>query len=109
MLGSRAISAGFSLFLATSLAAGAALAAPTAKERAEARSLVTQAKAAAKAGRWADAADAYRRADALDPSPQTELDLGRALASAGKLLDAKAALSELAKKPATNAGAKKVQ
>src|SRR5258706_2367096 len=99
MRGSPGILAGFCLALVT-LAAPVVAAPPTAKDKAEAKALVAKAKAAAKAKKWGEAADALRQADALDPSPQIELDLGRALASGGKLVEAKKTFKALADKPA---------
>ncbi len=91
------------------LSPAAAGAAPTAKEKAEARALVTEAKAAMKQQLFDDAARALRRADELDPAPQTKLDLGRALVGAGKLVEASAVLHQLEGAPAKSPGAKKVQ
>jgi hypothetical protein len=84
-----------SLFFATALAPHDAAAA-TAKERAAAKALVTKAASLEKAKRWSDAADALREAERLDPSPDKELELGRALAGAGKLVEALRTLRPLA-------------
>jgi hypothetical protein len=65
-----------------------AAAAPSAKEKAEAKALVVEAKTAAKKNEWAAAATALSRADELDPSPQTKLDLARALVQQKKLVGA---------------------
>ncbi len=81
---------------------------PTAKDRADAKALVAEAKAASKQKRFADAAEALRKADALDPNPQTKLDLARALIEAGKLVEASQALHAVVDAPATTPGAKKV-
>ncbi|HVY46255.1 MAG TPA: PEGA domain-containing protein [Minicystis sp.] len=97
----------FSFALAAAWVAPAA-AAPSGKDRALARALVAKAKVAAKAKRWADAADLLRKAEELDPEPQTELDLGRALAASGKLVDAQKTLKQLSDAKATTAGARKV-
>jgi hypothetical protein len=75
------------------LGAAPASAAPNAKDKAEAKALVTQAKTAAKQKRWGDAATALERADELDPSAQTKLDLGRALLQEKKLVAASKALN----------------
>ena len=76
-----------------SLTSAAALAGPTPKQRAEARTLTTAAKKAMKDQRWGDAVDALKQADQLAPSAATELDLAQAQIKAGKLLDAKKTLA----------------
>jgi hypothetical protein len=73
-------------------ASSAALAAPTPKERAEARALATDGRKALKDKRWTDAIAALKKADKLDPSPALEVDLAQALAGAGKLVDARKVL-----------------
>ena len=69
-------------------AAAPALAAPSAKDKAAARALAVEGRKAMKDQRFAEAADAFGRADALDPSPALELELAPALAASGKLLAA---------------------
>jgi hypothetical protein len=81
--------------LALTMGAPAALAAPTAKDRAEARALLTQAAKAMKEKRPADAAKALRRSNELDPQGQTQLDLARALVAAQRLVEARATLDAL--------------
>jgi hypothetical protein len=98
----------FTLGIASLSFAGRADAAPTAKEKASARTLLNQARTAAQQKRWSDAAAAFRQADQLDPSPQTRLDLGRALVSGGKLVEAMKVLRTLASGPAATPGAKKI-
>ncbi|MEP7119779.1 MAG: PEGA domain-containing protein [Byssovorax sp.] len=58
------------------------------KQKAEARTLASEAKKAMKERRFADAETALRRADTLDSSPQIKLDLAAALTEDGKLVDA---------------------
>lgn len=65
-----------------------ALAAPTAKEKQEAKQLVTEAKKALKAGSVDDAVASLRKADALDPSAQTKVELAGALVQNKKLIEA---------------------
>ncbi len=72
----------------TTLAPFAAHAAPSAKEKAEARTLVTDAKKAAKDKKWSEAVTALKRAQELDPKPETEIELAQALAGDKKLIDA---------------------
>jgi FimV-like protein len=77
--------------------AGSASAGP--KEKAEAKALVAEAKTAAKQKRWPTAVEALEKADALDPSPQTKLDLARALVQLGKLVAAGKVLHEVVDAP----------
>jgi hypothetical protein len=74
----------FALVLLTSGAASAA----SPKERAEVRTLVSEAKKAMKEKRFGDAERALRRADGIDSSLQIKLDLAAALTEEGKLVDA---------------------
>lgn len=94
MLGSRklaaVVAAGLLLFSAD------ALAAPSVKEKAEAKQLWTKGKQAAARKQWDDAAAAFRSANDLDPKAQYQLDLGRALAEAGALVEAEEVLSGVA-------------
>jgi hypothetical protein len=75
------------IFALVLLSAGAASAASP-KEKAEVRTLVGEAKKAMKEKRFADAASALRRADAIDSSLQIKLDLAAALTEEGQLVDA---------------------
>lgn len=81
---------------------------PTAKEKAEARTLVNKARISAKKKAWADASEALTRADELDPNPQTKLDLARALVEEKKLVAASKA-ANAAMDTAKGPGGKKVQ
>lgn len=83
------------------LAPALAHAAPTQKERAEARSLANEARKATKAQHWDEAAGKLEQAVGLDPVAQYRLDLGRAYAAAGKLVEAKRALDPLLDESAT--------
>lgn len=65
-----------------------ALAAPTAKEKQEAKQLVAEAKKALKTGSIDDAVAALRKADALDPSAPNKLELANALVQNKKLIEA---------------------
>jgi hypothetical protein len=76
------------------LSAGVASAASP-KEKAEARALVNDAKKAMKDKRFADAEQALRRANDLDASPQTSVDLASALAAEGKLVEASRMLHDV--------------
>jgi hypothetical protein len=86
--------------LAIVLLPAAAHAAPSAKDKAAARALVATAKKASKAHRYDDAVTALKKADKLDPSPATELDLGQALIASGKLVEARRVLRPVAEGPA---------
>lgn len=79
-----------------SLAATPAHAAPTAKDKADARQLVNDAKKATKEKNYAEAVKLLFKADELDPSPQLELDLAKALIADGKLVGATKVLRVLA-------------
>lgn len=74
-------------FLLVVLGAGVASAASP-REKAEARALVSGAKKAMREKRFGDAEQALRRANELDASPQTQIDLAAALAAEGKLVEA---------------------
>ena len=89
------------------LSAGAASAASP-HEKAEARGLINEAKKATKERRLADAERAWRRADELDPSPQTKLDLGAALADEGKLVEASQVLHGITDGAAPSPATKKI-
>lgn len=83
-------------FLAATLVAASTLfgaaqlhAAPTAKERAEAKTAWTKGKKLVAQEKWVEAIELFRAASELAPSAQYQLDLARALAEAGELLEAK--------------------
>jgi hypothetical protein len=84
----RLAAGGLALVGALVLGAPPAVAAPPS----EAKQLVTTGQAAMKSQRWADAVAAFRHADELEPSPQTKVELARALVRQGKLVDASRAL-----------------
>jgi hypothetical protein len=85
------------LLVALVLAAPVARAAPPSpKDKADARSLVNDAHRAVKDKRLPDAIGAFKRADALDPSPALELELGQTQVAAGKLVDAVSTLFAIA-------------
>jgi len=94
--------------LVLGLAAAPAEAAPSAKDKAEAKALVGKAKSASAQKRWADAEEALRKADELDPNPQTKLDLARALVQQKELVEASQVLNTIGSSPAQSAPAKKV-
>ncbi|MFO0758945.1 MAG: tetratricopeptide repeat protein [Byssovorax sp.] len=98
-----------SLLATLALSAGAASAAPSAKDKNDARALVTDAKKAIKEKRFADAEKALRSADELDPSPQNKIDLGQVLAEQGKLVDASKVLHSVADAADTSPAGKKAQ
>lgn len=79
-----------------SLFSSAVLAEPTAREWAEWKRLRQSAQTAMHAGRAGDAVDALRRADSIHKSPTVDLELGLALAAAGKLVEARSVLGALA-------------
>lgn len=81
------------LAFAACLAPLTAYAAPSAKDKANAKAFASDARAAARAGRYTDAAAAFEGAIAVDPSAQLRLELARAYAQIGKLVEAKAALT----------------
>jgi hypothetical protein len=83
-------------------------AAPTAKEKAEAKVYVAEARVATKQKRHADAANALRKAVELDPNPQTKLDLARSLVELGKLVEASKSLNDVIAVSGAAPGAKKV-
>lgn len=61
---------------------------PTAKDKEDAGRAIAEARVSIGLNRYDDAAKAFRRADELDPNPQTKLDLADALSTAGKLIEA---------------------
>jgi hypothetical protein len=92
-----------------SLCSTAALAAPSPKEKAEARQLVTDARQAMKEKRFADAIGAFKNAGILDPSPAAELELAQAQVAGGKLVDASRVLGALAQGSDPAPAARKVR
>jgi len=93
---------GLALFALLALSSASAFGAPSFKEKAEARKLVQEAKKAMKDKRFADAEDALRRADELDPSAQTKLDRARALVEDKKLVEGSRVLHVLTDPTATD-------
>jgi hypothetical protein len=104
----RAFGALFLSIVAT-LAGAPAAAAPSARDKAEAKNLVGEAKAALKQQRFDYAIRVMKEAEALDPSPALEVDLADALAQAGRLVDASKMLHAAEGAPATTPAAKKTQ
>lgn len=86
-LRSGTLPAAFAAILLT-LSATQAHALPTAQDKEDAKSAVAEARIAIGLNRFDDAVKALRRADQLDPNPQTKVDLADALTSAGKLIEA---------------------
>ncbi len=74
----------------------AALAAPSGKDRADARALVTDGRKAMKDKRWADAVVALKKAERLDPTPALSVELAQAQVAAGKLTEAQRTLLSVA-------------
>src|SRR5262249_47006156 len=91
--------------IAITIALPAAAAPPKEKSAA---ALVARGKAAARQKKWGEAIASFKEADALDPNPQTKLELGRALVSAGKLVEAMRVLHAVSDAPAATPGARKV-
>lgn len=91
------------LLVASTLVLTPALAhaAPSYKDRAHARALAAEARKAAKDGRFDEAASKLAQAIELDPTSQYRLDLARAYAGEGKLIEAKGALDQLFDESAT--------
>ncbi len=77
--------------LGVALAFGAALpalAAPSASDKASAKTAWNKGKKLAAQKKYQDAIESFREADGLDPKTQYRLDLARALADTGKLVEA---------------------
>lgn len=89
------------LALACLMATAAAAGQPTPAEREEAKRAYAEARKLTKAGKHAEALERYRRAHDLAPTPVTRLDLARALAGQGQLLDAQALALSTAEMPVT--------
>ena len=79
----------------TALAPAAALAAPSPKEKADARAFLSEARKATKEKRWSDAVGAFQTADGLDPSPALEFELAQTEIAAGKLSEAAKLLAKI--------------
>ena len=73
----------------------AAIAAPSAKDKADARAVAADGRKALRDKRWADAIAALKKADRLDPSPALEIDLAQAQIGAGKLVEAQKTLTSV--------------
>ena len=96
MLCSRSFVTGAIAAACLSLTAMTASAAPSFKEKQEAKSLVNDAKKAMKEGSYQDAVTALRHADELDPNPQTKLELAKGLVEMARLLEATQVLRAIA-------------
>jgi hypothetical protein len=77
----------------------AAVAAPTPKDKADAKALARDGRKALKDKRWSDALAALKKADRLDPSAAIEVDLAQAQIGAGKLVEAQKTLTAAAGTP----------
>lgn len=93
MLGPRTIAAAVVVGLLA--LAPLASAAPTAKDKAEAKQLWTKGKQATVRKKFDEAAASFRSANDLDPKAQYQLDLGRALIETGALVEAEEVLSSV--------------
>jgi hypothetical protein len=71
----------------------AATAAPTAKDKADAKALAADGRKALKDKRWTDAISALKKADRLDSSLGLAMDLAQAQIGAGKLVEASKTLA----------------
>ncbi len=91
------------LTISVSLAASTAYAAPSAKDRAEAKTLWTKGKRLASQKKQSEAIEALLAAVELDPKVQYELDLARALSDAGQLVAAREHAEKAAKSDEKNA------
>ncbi|MBL9021364.1 MAG: hypothetical protein JNL21_04160 [Myxococcales bacterium] len=74
---------------------------PSPRDRDEAKRAYAEARKLTKEGKHAEALEKYRLAHDLAPTPVTRLDLARALAGQGKLLDAQALALSTAEMPVT--------
>lgn len=78
------------LVAALALGVGPAWAAePTSADREEAKRAYTEARTLTKEGKLVEALEKFRRAHELAPTPVTRIDLARALAGQGKLIEAR--------------------
>ncbi len=91
MLGSRTLAA--AALACSFLVAPLAFAAPTAKEKAEARQLHAKGKLSIVRKKFDEAAASFRAANDIDPKAQYQLDLGRALIETGALVEAEQVLT----------------
>lgn len=66
----------------------AAYAAPSPRDRTDAATLTSKARAAGRAKHYDEAIELLRKADQLDPTPQRKLDLAKLLVPTGKLVEA---------------------
>lgn len=91
---SRLLPAAFAAAL-LSLSSLTAVAAPTAKDREEAKTRLAEGRVAIGINQFDEAIKAFRLSDQLDPSPQTKLELVEALIGGGKLIEASKILNGL--------------
>lgn len=80
-----------------------ALASPSAQDKATAKTSWNKGKKLASQGKYEDAIEQFRVADGLDPKAQYKLDLARALADTGKLVEASDLCGEIASSDEGNA------
>jgi hypothetical protein len=66
-----------------------------AQQQAEAKEHFNQAKAAAAEGRHADAIKLFKKADELDPKPETKFEIAKSLAADNKLIEASTLLNDI--------------
>jgi hypothetical protein len=83
-----------------------ALAAPSPKERAQAKTLVEKARKALKEKKFSDALGALTEASKLDPGPMMEVELANAEAASGKLVAASKRLTAVVTSDGDDASAK---
>ncbi len=86
-----------------------ALAAPSPKEKADARTLAAEARKAVKDKRWKDALGAFKKADALDPSDVFDLEYAEAEVACGQLVEAARRLEAITAGTDPGAAAKKAR
>src|SRR5690606_28339868 len=80
---------GSAAFAAVLLVCSTAAAQPSWKDRQQAARLTQEGKILVKKGSFAEAAEKFRQADQLSPSPSVKLDLARMLLAVGALAEAK--------------------
>jgi hypothetical protein len=95
--------------IATASVEPAAFAAPTAKDRAEARSLLTKGKDLLRQKRYADALAALKKADRLDASAAVEAGVADAQIGLGKLVEAKRTLAQVIEAKDASPGGKRAR
>ncbi|MCK6589168.1 MAG: tetratricopeptide repeat protein [Polyangiaceae bacterium] len=66
-----------------------------AQQQADAKARLEEGKAAAAEGRHADAVKLFKRADELDPKPETKFEMAKSLAADKKLIEASKLLNEI--------------